>query len=117
MKKEKDIKHTLSTDSTVRKSTPVARGFLDYFPAAMAAVAQLSRAGNDKHNPGEDMHHARSKSGDHADCIMRHLMERGTIDPEDNIRHSAKVAWRAMALLQEELESAGEAPLARGARR
>lgn len=114
---KKDSKLALSTDSVVRKNTPVARGFMDYFPAAMAAVAQLSKAANEKHNPGEPMHHARGKSTDHADCILRHLMDRGEIDPEDNVRHSVKVAWRAMALLQEELEAAGEAPLARGARK
>lgn len=93
----------------------MARGLLDYFPAALAAVAELSKKGNDKHNPGEDLHWARGKSMDHADCIMRHLVDRGTVDPEDGISHTAKVAWRALALLQEELELAG-APLPRGAR-
>lgn len=107
---------TLPTDSQERKDTPIARGFLDYFPDACAAVARVSKLGNDKHNPGEEMHHARGKSTDHADCIVRHLMDRGTIDEEDGTRHSAKVAWRALALLQEELEAAGEADLARGAR-
>jgi len=79
-------------------------------------VAKISKAGNDKHNPGEDMHHARGKSSDHADCVLRHLADRGTVDAEDGLRHSGKIAWRALALLQEELEAAGEAPLARGAR-
>lgn len=105
----------LPQDSAARKTIPMARGVLDYFPAALAAVAELSRAGNDKHNPGQDLHHARGKSSDHADCILRHLTDRGTLDPEDGLRHSTKVAWRALALLQEELEAAG-APLARGAR-
>lgn len=105
----------LPTGSAARKAVPLARGLLDYFPAALAAVAEVSKAGNDKHNPGEEMHHARGKSMDHADCILRHLVDRGTLDPEDGLRHSAKVAWRALALLQEELEAAG-APLARGAR-
>lgn len=94
---------------------PLATGVLDYFTAALAEVARLSRAGNDKHNPGEPLHWARGKSTDHADCILRHLADRGTIDPEDGISHSAKVAWRALALLQEELESAG-APMSRGSR-
>jgi hypothetical protein len=107
--------HTLPTGSQERKDIPLVRGLLDYFPAALAAVAEVSRAGNEKHNPGEEMHHARGKSMDHADCILRHLVDRGTIDPEDNLRHSAKTAWRALALLQEELEAAG-APLPRGAR-
>jgi len=107
--------HTLPAESVARKAIPLARGCLDYFPAALAAVADLSRAGNEKHNPGQELHHARGKSMDHADCILRHLVDRGTVDPEDRIRHSVKVAWRALALLQEELEAAG-APLARGAR-
>jgi len=88
---------------------------LDYFPAALAAVAELSRAGNDKHNPGEELHWARGKSMDHADCIIRHLVDRGKLDPEDGILHDVKVAWRALALLQEELEKRG-VPLSRGSR-
>jgi hypothetical protein len=60
------------------------------------------------------MHWARGKSMDHADCAVRHLMERGTIDT-DGLRHSAKAAWRALAALQQELEDAG-APISRGSR-
>ncbi|MGE0278361.1 MAG: dATP/dGTP diphosphohydrolase domain-containing protein [Nitrospiraceae bacterium] len=104
----------LPTDSKARKDIPMARGALDYFPAAWAAVAELSRIGNEKHNPGEGLHWARGKSSDHADCILRHLAERGTLD-DDGISHTTKVAWRALALLQEELEAQG-APRARGAR-
>ena len=105
---------SLPTEAAQRKAIPVVRGFLDYFPAAIAAVAELSRIGNEQHNPGQPMHHARGKSTDHADCVVRHLMDRGTIDT-DGVRHSVKVAWRALALLQEELEAAG-APMARGAK-
>lgn len=107
-------KTTLPTDATARKNIPIVRGCLDYFPAALAAVAELSRIGNEQHNPGEPMHHARGKSTDHADCIVRHTMQRGTVDT-DGVRHATKAAWRALALLQEELEAAG-APLARGAK-
>lgn len=105
----------LPTDSKARKDIPLARGVLDYFPAALAAVAELSRIGNEKHNPGEDLHWARGKSTDHADCIMRHLVERGKIDT-DGLSHTVKVAWRALALLQEELEQTQGAPLPRAAR-
>jgi hypothetical protein len=111
-----DPKPALPTDSAQRKALPLARGCLDYFPAALAAVAALSKAGNDKHNPGQPLHHSRGKSSDHADCIVRHLIDRGTVDTEDGIRHSVKVAWRALALLQEELEAAGEAALPRAAK-
>lgn len=105
---------TLPTEAAARKAVPLATGVLDYFPDALAAVAECSKAGNDQHNPGQQLHWARAKSGDEADALLRHLMDRGTIDT-DGIRHSAKVAWRALALLQKELEAAG-APLARGAR-
>lgn len=104
----------LPTDSAARKDIPLVRGLLDYFPAALAAVAEVSRIGNEQHNPGEPIHWARGKSTDHADCVVRHLVERGTLD-SDGVRHSAKVAWRALALLQEELEADG-VPLARGAK-
>jgi hypothetical protein len=104
----------ISTDSQERKNIPLARGCYDYFPAALAEVARLSKAGNDKHNPGEALHHARGKSTDHADCIARHQLERGTID-SDGFLHEVKTAWRALAQLQEALEARG-APLARGAR-
>lgn len=104
----------LPTNASDRKRVPLVTGCLDYFPAALAEVAKVSLAGNEQHHPGEPLHHERGKSSDHADALGRHLVDRGTLDT-DGHRHSAKVAWRALALLQEELEAAG-APLARGAR-
>lgn len=95
----------LPTDAAARKATPMATGVLDYFPLALAEVARLSKAGNDQHNPGQPLHWDKTKSTDHADCIVRHLIDRGTFD-NDRQRHSAKVAWRALALLQTELEHA-----------
>lgn len=106
---------TLPTDPKERKGIPLASGVLDYFPDALAAVAALSKAGNDQHNPGQPLHWSRGKSTDHADTILRHLMERGTLDT-DGIRHSAKAAWRALALLQVEIEEQTGAPLPRGAK-
>lgn len=99
----------LPQSPTARKAVPVATGFLDYFPLAIAAVAHASYVGNEQHNPGTPLHWDRSKSGDEADALMRHFMERGTSD-SDGIRHSVKVAWRAMALLQKELEAEQAAP-------
>jgi hypothetical protein len=106
---------SLPQDAAARKAAPMAEGLLWYFPNALAEVARVSKAGNDQHNPGQPMHHARGKSTDHADCIMRHLVDAGTVDT-DGMRHSAKVAWRALALLQEELEREEGAPLPRNAR-
>ena len=97
----------LTTKAAERKAIPIATGFIDYFPDAIAEVATLSRIGNDQHNPGKPLHWDRSKSGDESDALMRHFSERGTIDT-DGVRHSAKVAWRAMALLQKEIEVARE---------
>lgn len=105
-------KPLLPTDSERRKRIPMARGLLDYFPAALAAVAEVSFIGNEKHNSGQPLHWSRDKSTDHADCIIRHLAERGQRDPETGLRHSAAMAWRALALLQLELEEAGEAGVA-----
>lgn len=95
---------SLPTEAKARKAIPLATGFADYFPDAMAAVAELSRIGNDQHNPGQPLHWDRSKSTDEADSMLRHFIQRGTMDV-DGIRHSAKVAWRAMALLQKEIEA------------
>ena len=95
----------LPLDSQARKGVPLATGCVDYFPDALAAVAELSRIGNEQHNPGKPLFWDRSKSGDEADALMRHFLERGTFDI-DGVRHSAKVAWRALALLQKELEVA-----------
>jgi hypothetical protein len=87
--------------------------YLDVYAPALAAVAQVSWHGNEKHNPGQPLHHARGKSMDHFDCIARHYVERGGFDGP--MRHSACLAWRALAALQEDLESKG-APKARGAK-
>lgn len=89
---------------------------LDLFalvPRAMAAIAQVSWHGNEKHNPGQPLHHARGKSADHADCILRHLLEAGGFDGP--FRHTAAQCWRWLMLGQEECEANG-APKARGAR-
>lgn len=94
----------LPTTAPERKKFPVASGVLDYFPDALAAIANVSWHGNNQHNPDKPLHWDRSKSGDEADTMMRHFLQRGTAD-SDGIRHSAKMAWRALALLQKEIES------------
>jgi hypothetical protein len=95
---------TLPTDGAERKKFPMFSGLLAYFPDALAAVAHLSWKGNQQHNPGKPLHWDRSKSQDEEDTLVRHLVQSGTIDT-DGIRHSAKVAWRALAMLQKEIEA------------
>ena len=97
-------------NAKARKATPVYSGVLMYFPDAINAVARCSNAGNDQHHSDKPLHWDRAKSGDEKDAIARHLMEAGTMDC-DGILHSAKVAWRALANLQKELEARDEAPL------
>lgn len=116
-------KRLITGGSEYRKAFPMTTGFLDYFPDAVAEGSRVSFIGNMKHNPGEAMHHARGKSMDHADCILRHLAERGGFDTvivdgvEYRIRHSAALFWRAAALLQAELEEELGLPLPRGAKK
>jgi hypothetical protein len=97
----------LPTDSKERKDVPLFSGCLAYFPDALAEVARLSKAGNDKHNPGQPLHWSRDKSNDHLDCIARHLVDAGVVDPEDGFHHDTKIAWRALANLQLVLERDG----------
>ncbi len=130
------MKLTLPTDSAERKDIPLYAGVLKYAPAALAGVARVSKDGNDKHNPGEPLHHARGKSADHADCILRHMMDVADIeayiqrndhefDPrkynddynvvQELLDEASALAWRALIWSQELHERYGEAPLAPGA--
>lgn len=100
--------------SAERKEYPLATGLLDYFPDALAGVAHISFLGNKKHNPGQPLHWARGKSNDHADCTVRHMIERGALDAEGS-EHYAQAAWRALAEYQEYLERKHKLDLPRGA--
>src|SRR6185437_2234545 len=105
----------LPTDSDQRKQIPIFSGVLNYFPLAIAAVARVSKRGNDQHNPGQLMHWARGKSTDHEDCIARHLIDVETLT-DGEYEDAAALAWRALAKLQElEERRLGKAP-SRGSR-
>lgn len=84
----------LPTDSASRKQYPLYEGLLKYFPDALVAVSHVSFVGNEQHHPGTPLHWDKPKSCDHADAMLRHLIE-GDLD---------KVAWRALALLQTHIE-------------
>jgi hypothetical protein len=132
------MKMTLPADSAARKEVPVFSGVIKYAPAAIAGVARISKLGNDKHNPGEPLHHARGKSTDHADCILRHAMDVSDIEAaiirvdegvewadahpvreaqvEAILAEVSQLAWRALMWSQELHERYGGAPLAPGAK-
>lgn len=96
----------LPTDAKARKAVPIFSGFIKYFPDAIAAVAELSRIGNDQHNPGAPLGWDRSKSGDEMDALCRHMLDMaaGVDEDSDGVLHATKQAWRAMAHLQKTIE-------------
>lgn len=98
----------ITVDPAARKQVPLYSGVMRYFPRALAAVAIVSVVGNEQHNPGKPLHWDRSKSGDELDAMARHLVDAGGFDV-DGLRHSAKIAWRALANLEKELEAAEKA--------
>ena len=117
---------TLPTDSNIRKEYPLLLGCLNYFPAAIAGVSNISKIGNDKHNPGQPLHHARGKSMDHGDCIIRHLMDTENLLSNFKLEDSQvkidsillevnQLAWRALAYSQMIHEKFG-APVAPNAK-
>lgn len=91
--REIEVRNIYGTDAQERKDCPIWRGCLNYFPNALAAVARISKRGNDQHHPDKPLHWDMSKSTDEADCLVRHLTE-GEFDA---------VAWRALALLERHL--------------
>ena len=99
---------SLPANAAARKGVPIWSGFFKYFPLAIAAVAELSRKGNDQHNPGKPLGWDRSKSGDELDAQCRHMLDMADHGEDstdtDDVYHATKNAWRAMANLQKLLE-------------
>lgn len=122
------MKTTLPSDSQERKGIPLLSGCFRYIPAALAGMARWSKIGNDKHNPGEPLHHARGKSGDHGECVLRHLMDMQDIlaamerdGPNEQyvralLNEADALFWRSGMLSQELHEKYDGAPLAPGAK-
>lgn len=88
-----------------RKAEPVYSGVIAYFPRTMRALSRISKAGNDKHNPGEPLHWSPEKSTDHPDCTQRHMLTPYEIDPDTLELHLVHVAWRALAWTETVLEA------------
>ncbi len=93
------------TDKQERKERPVFSGVLAYFPRALFEVAHASKVGNDQHNPNMPLFWDRTKSQDELDALTRHLIDH-SVEPydEDGVLHLAKVAWRALAMLEKFME-------------
>lgn len=113
-----------------RKDAPMFRGLLGYFPAALFEVAAHSLDSDRKHN-GESTDGptwARGKSADHEDAIIRHVIDagprrskversghggpppKGSSARDERRYHLRCIAWRALALLQEDCEADGAEP-------
>jgi hypothetical protein len=102
----------LPTAAAAREEHPIQTGCIDYFPDAVAEIAKLSFDATKQHHPSEEMHWQRDKSTAHADKIQRHQIERFDKD-SDGHYHATKVAWRALAQLQELLEETRGLPPSR----
>lgn len=89
--------------SEQRKEYPLTTGCLDYFRDALLYVSHVSFKGNQKHNPGEEIHWARGKSTDEPDAMARHLVNRDDLDGD--LLEAGEMAWRACAYLQKLLET------------
>lgn len=86
--------------SAERKAEPIYSGCMLYFPDALAAVARVSVAGNNKHNPGQPLHWARGKSTDQMDANVRHILTPTEIDPETQEPEINSALWRLLAEVQ-----------------
>lgn len=109
-------------DDKARKMLPVFKMITGYFPKALREVTRVCVANNVRYNPDRDpadINWARGKSKDQLGCLLRHIMERqvdGTIFEETSpevvaatgiarVYVLAEAAWRALAALEEEVES------------
>ena len=105
----------MTDEAKSRKGMPVASGVLFYFPNAIKEVAKCSQIGNEQHHPELPLHWDMSKSSDEPDALVRHLIDHH-INPEDTDGqlHLAKVAWRALAMLERYLANKELKPTTRG---
>jgi hypothetical protein len=100
---------TFSDRAEQRKQVNLLRALL-YFHDALAEIGQLILAGEKQHKTqGWD----RSKSGDELEALLRHVIDAGYVDTDDQL-HSTKIAWRALANLQKELETQRGLPISVG---
>jgi hypothetical protein len=97
----------LPSDRDARNALPVWDGCIAYFPDCWAEIAKVSVVGNRQHGLGAKLRFARDISTDHANKVMRHMLDHqgGNIMDSDGTYHLAKAAWRALAALQVAIEA------------
>lgn len=121
------MKTSLPTDSKERKRIPLYSGFVRYFPAAIVGAAKVSELGRTQHGLSK-LGHDRSRSSDHPDCVLRHMMDAAdaiaafdrnersdssTTELRDRVLMEASQAvWRVCAWSQELHERFGGVPMA-----
>jgi hypothetical protein len=87
--------------------SPVMRGAIQYFPRALAAVADISQYGATKYT-WKGWESVPDGVNRYSDALGRHLVLEaceGPIDPETGMLHAAQVAWNALARLELMLRS------------
>lgn len=90
---------------------PIQRGFIDYFPRAIKAVALISGYGFEKYKAWGGWKTVPDGEARYEDACGRHTLDRvkdGPYDPESKHLHRAHRAWNALATL--ELELMAETP-------
>jgi hypothetical protein len=89
---------------------PIVRGFLRYFPRAIAAGALISKYGTDKYQveyEDQNWRRVEGAQGRYLDAEGRHLLNEGidgSYDPESGLLHAAHKLWNAAAELEKQLE-------------
>lgn len=98
---------SLPDDRDARNALPVWDGCMVYFPDCWAEIAKVSVLGNKQHGLGSKLRFVRDVSTDHANKIMRHMLDHATgkVKDTDGTYHLAKAAWRALAALQVAIEA------------
>ena len=93
---------SLPKDRDARNALPVWDGCFAYFPDVWAEVAKVSVLGNKQHNLGETLHWDTTVSTDHANKVIRHMLDdaSGEVFDIDGAMHLAKALWRIAAALQ-----------------
>ena len=81
---------------------PVFRGFIDYFPLAMMAVAEVSQFGASKY-AWKGWETVKDGESRYKDAEGRHILYQASgeeIDQDSNLLHEAHKVWNSLAALE-----------------